>query len=73
MWFYEYKIKFYDEIDYKLHTVNGMVVGETLNEAFDRIVAYYGEQNIEHIEMEYVSGQEDGTNGVLEITCEKEV
>ena len=73
MWFYEYKIKFYDEIDYKLRTVNGMVVGETLNEAFDRIAAYYGEQNIDHIEMEYMSGQDDGTNGVLEITREKEV
>lgn len=73
MWFYEYKIRFYDEIDYKLHAVNGIVVGETFNEAFDRITAYYGEQNIEHIEMEYVVGQDDGTNGVLEITREKEV
>lgn len=61
MWFFEYRVIFYDDgNNYKKETKKGMVVGKNFKEASERIYAWYGDENLDQMELAYIEGPEDG-------------
>lgn len=49
MWFFKYKVTFYDEASRKIISTRGIVIGRTINEAVDILTGFYGEESIENI------------------------
>lgn len=56
--FYKYKVTYYEEMQdgkHQLLTTTGLTFGETFNEACAKIIDYFGEEQIEHLEVDAVS------------------
>ncbi len=49
IWYYQYKIEVWDDIDEKLETVNGIVPGKSFADVTKRLENYYGEETINRI------------------------
>lgn len=59
MFFTEYKVKYWEETTNKKIS-SGITCGDTLSENVDRIVAYYGEDNIEELTIKYLDDTDCG-------------
>lgn len=65
MWFIKYEVTYFSEYDFDetgkgMVTTKGIVFGSSLSEAMTHIENYYGEQEIESINLTYISEEEDG-------------
>lgn len=49
MWFYKFCLKFFDEVTAEPNILEGVVVGETIDEALKNLSDYCGETNIEEV------------------------
>lgn len=49
MWFFKYRVTFYEEALGKVVSAKGIVIGRTINEAVDILTGFYGEESIENI------------------------
>lgn len=47
MWYWEYQLQFWDEIDKKETTRSGLVAANTITEAMQEIEKYYGDEIME--------------------------
>ena len=47
MWYWEYQLKIWDEIDKREDVCSGVVAAGTITEAMERIEDYYGDEIIE--------------------------
>lgn len=50
MWYWEYKIKYWDDSDEQFYINSGLTLGQTLSEAMLNIEDYYGD-GIEEVQM----------------------
>lgn len=50
-WYYEYAIMYWDEVDYVEEVRTGVVPASSFADAIDQLNKYYGECNIEEIQM----------------------
>ncbi len=72
MYFYKYRVIFYDEADRRNHVVTGLVPEGTFEEAMKAISRYYGEQDILSVLFEIaMSKTGDAAEDVYEMTDEK--
>lgn len=72
MYFYKYRVKFYDEADKHDHIATGLVSEDTFEEAMKTISRYYGEQDILSVQFEIaMSKTGDAAEDVYEMTDEK--
>lgn len=55
MWFFKYRVAFYDDFSGDIISTGGIVIGRTFNEAVDILVGFYGEKNIENINIGCIS------------------
>lgn len=65
MWFIKYEVTYFSEYDFEetgngMITSKGVVCASSLSEAMTYIENYYGEQEIESINLVYISEEEDG-------------
>lgn len=44
--YYDYNIRYYEESLEKERVVAGLVVGHSMKDAFNRLINYYGEENV---------------------------
>ena len=51
MYFYKYKVKYFDSIDEKERVEKGIVSGSAFKEAMDSIIQYYGEDELLDIQI----------------------
>lgn len=63
--FFSYKVKWYE--DGKIQTNYGFTITENLNQAMHNISQYFGEDNIEKINIQVLT---EAYNGIVEITKE---
>ena len=56
MYYFLYKVEYYDEFEKGMSFDSGMVVGESLLEALEKVSHYYGESSIEEVSLKYFSG-----------------
>ena len=68
MWFFEYKLRYYDDGDNCECEAMGLTIGSTVEEALKYICSWYGERTIIKVELEYI---EDGEDGILETSNRK--
>jgi hypothetical protein len=54
MYFYKYKVKYFDSIDEKERVEKGIVSGSAFKEAMDSIVQYYGEEELLDIQIKII-------------------
>ena len=57
MWFYWYKVYYFDECEGeygKMVTKTGITVGESISKAMENISQYYGEKEIENVEIRVI-------------------
>ena len=55
MWFFKYRVAFYDDVSRNIVSTRGIVIGRTINEAVDILVGFYGEEDIENINIGCIS------------------
>ena len=55
LWFYNYRIRFYDEVDDVMRDEIGITADLDLVKVVKRICRYYGEGNIESLEINYMN------------------
>lgn len=72
MYFYKYRVKFYDEDSNFSRIANGIAADETYVEAMKNIVRFYGENAIEEIFLEIaVDVLGDAAEDVYEMSNER--
>ena len=49
MFFYKYRVKFYDEVEKRPHIAEGLTADETYVEAMKNVARFYGDEAIEEI------------------------
>ena len=54
MYFYKYKVKYYDSIDEKEKVEKGIISKSTFKEAMDSIIQYYGEDDLLDIQIKII-------------------
>ena len=63
VWYWEYQLKIWDEIDSKEEIRSGVVVADTITEAMEEIEDYYGDEIMEVQMLKAI------TDGVFEFQC----
>ena len=63
VWYWEYQLKIWDEIDSKEEIRSGVVAADTMTEAMKRIEEYYGDEIMEVQMLKAI------TDGVFEFQC----
>ena len=57
MWFYWYKVYWFDDFDNKQKTEEGITVGKTVVDAMEKIASYYGEKAIDNVEIRIIQSE----------------
>ena len=63
VWYWEYQLKIWDEIDSKEEIRSGVVAADTITEAMEEIEDYYGDEIMEVQMLKAI------TDGVFEFQC----
>ena len=63
VWYWEYRLKIWDEIDSKEEIRSGVVAADTITEAMKEIEDYYGDEIMEVQMLKAI------TDGVFEFQC----
>lgn len=73
MWFYKFYLKFFDEATAAPTVLEGIVIGETMDEALKNLSNYCGETNIEEVRIAQLDdGLLTSSDGVLGMRIQME-
>ncbi len=67
MFFFDYEVVYWDEFDEAVMMARGITVGEDVADATERLMSYYGRNEISEIVIKYKNDAED----VLELNKRK--
>ena len=59
MYFYHYKVRYFDDYEEKIDVEEGLSIGEDFSDTISRLERFYGKGNIEEIYVSYLEGPWD--------------